>query len=78
MTTGINGVVIQEIKTEGTLSDSPIQVGNIIIGLQNQKVKNVSDLESKLKKLKKFKNISVLLTIIDSQNRSRFVGVKIK
>ena len=78
LTTGISGVVIQEIKTEGALSDSPIQVGNIIIGLQNEKVKNVSDLESKLKKLKKSKNTSVLLTIIDSQNRSRFVGVKIK
>ena len=78
LTTGISGVVIQEIKTEGALSDSPIQVGNVIIGLQNEKVKNVSDLESKLKKLKKSKNISVLLTIIDSQNRSRFVGVKIK
>ena len=78
LTTGINGVVILEIKTEGALSDSPIEVGNIIIGLQNKKVKNVSDLESKLKKLKKSKNTSVLLTIIDSQNRSRFVGVKIK
>ena len=78
LTTGINGVVILEIKTEGALSDSPIEVGNIIIGLQNEKVKNVSDLESKLKKLKKSKNTSVLLTIIDSQNRSRFVGVKIK
>ena len=78
LTIGINGVVILEIKTEGALSDSPIEVGNIIIGLQNEKVKNVSDLESKLKKLKKSKNTSVLLTIIDSQNRSRFVGVKIK
>ena len=70
---------ILEIKTEGALSDSPIEVGNIIIGLQNEKVKNVSDLESKLKKLKKSgKTLLLLLTIIDSQNRSRYVGVKIK
>jgi len=78
LTTGTNGVVILEIKTDSTLSESPIQVGNIIIGLQNEQVKNVTDLENKLKKLKKSKNTSVLLTIIDFQNRSRFVGVKIK
>ena len=73
----ISGVIVQEIQADGALSDTPIQVGDIIVGLKNEKVKNVSDFEDKLKKIIKSGNASILLTILDSKNRSRYVGVKI-
>ena len=75
---GVTGVIIQEIQSDGVLSESSLRVGDIIIGLQNTKVKNVTDFESKLKKLIKSGNTSLLLTVIDSKNRRRYVGVKIK
>lgn len=75
---GVTGVIIQEIQSDGKLSESSLRVGDIIIGLQNTKVKNVTDFESKLKKLIKSGNTSLLLTVIDSKNRRRYVGVKIK
>jgi serine protease Do len=77
LSSDIGGVIIQEIQADGALSDTPIQVGDIIVGLKNEKVKNVSDFEDKLKKIIKSGNTSILLTVIDSKNRSRYVGVKI-
>ena len=46
--------------------------------LQNKKIKDVTDFEQRLKKEIKSGSKSLLLTIVDSQNRSRYVGVKIK
>ena len=76
--TGKNGVIVQEVDENGSLADSPIQVGDIIVALQNNKIDNASDFSNKLNKLIGSGNKSLLLTVIDSQNRSRYVGVKIK
>jgi len=73
-----NGVIIQEVDVNGPMSDVAVSVGDIIISLQNKKIKDVSDFEQKVKKEIKSGSKSLLLTILDSQNRSRYVGVKIK
>ena len=73
-----NGVIIQEVDVNGPMSDAAVSVGDIIIALQNKKIKDVSDFEQKVKKEIKSGSKSLLLTILDSQNRSRYVGVKIK
>ncbi len=73
-----NGVIIQEVDVNGPMSDAAVGVGDIIIALQNKKIKDVSDFEQKVKKEIKSGSKSLLLTILDSQNRSRYVGVKIK
>ena len=78
LTTGKNGVIIQEIDADGALADTTIQVGDVIVALQNNKIINAEDFENKIKKLINTGNKSLLLTVIDSQNRSRYVGVKIK
>ena len=76
--TGKNGVIVQEVDEDGSLANSPIQVGDIIVALQNSKIVDAFDFSDKLKKLIGSGNKSLLLTVIDSQNRSRYVGVKIK
>ena len=47
-------------------------------GQPNNKIVNAADFANKIKKLISSGNKSLLLTVIDSQNRSRYVGVKIK
>ena len=49
-----------------------------MVALQNIKIINVADFSEKLEKLIKAGSKSLLLTVIDSQNRSRYVGVKVK
>ena len=73
-----SGVIIQEVDVNGPLSDVAVSAGDIIIALQNKKIKDVTDFEQRLKKEIKSGSKSLLLTIVDSQNRSRYVGVKIK
>ena len=70
--------LIQDVDVKGPMSDAAVGVGDIIIALQNKKIKDVSDFEQKVKKEIKSGSKSLLLTILDSQNRSRYVGVKIK
>ena len=72
------GVLIKEIDFNGPLANKAIKVGDIIISLQNKKIKNVFDFKNKLKKEIQSGNKNLLLTILDSRNRSRYVGVKIK
>ena len=56
----------------------PIRPGDAIIALQNNSIKNVRDFEKKLKKQIKSGNKSLLLTIVDLNNTTRYIGVKIK
>ena len=76
--TGKNGVIIMEIDENGPLAESTVQIGDVIVALQNNKILNASDFSNKIKKLISSGTKSLLLTVIDSQNRSRYVGVKIK
>ena len=67
-----------EIDENGPLAESTVQIGDVIVALQNNKILNASDFSNKIKKLISSGTKSLLLTVIDSQNRSRYVGVKIK
>ena len=60
------------------MAEGTVQVGDVIVALQNNKIVNAADFANKIKKLISSGNKSLLLTVIDSQNRSRYVGVKIK
>ena len=55
-----------------------VRPGDAIVALQNNPIKDVSDFEKKLKKQINSGSKSVLLTIIDLQNSTRYIGVKIK
>jgi len=56
----------------------PVRPGDAIISLQNNSIKNVKDFEKQLKKQIKTGKKTLLLTIIDLQNTTRYIGVKIK
>jgi serine protease Do len=55
-----------------------VQQGEIIIAVANTPVSNVKNFEDQFKKELKKNTNSVLLTILDSNNQSKFIGVKIK
>ena len=56
----------------------PVRPGDAIVSLQNGSIKDVKDFEKKLQKLVKSGNQTILITIIDLQNTTRYIGVKIK
>ena len=73
-----SGVVIKKIDPNGPMSFLAVRPGDAIVALQNNPIKDVSDFEKKLKKQINSGSKSVLLTIIDLQNSTRYIGVKIK
>ncbi len=73
-----SGVIIKNINPNGPMGLLPIRPGDAIIALQNNSIKNVKDFEKKLKKQIKSGNKSLLLTIVDLNNTTRYIGVKIK
>jgi serine protease Do len=72
------GVYIIEINGDSPLALLPVQQGEIIIAVANTPVGNVKNFEDQFKKEIKKNTNSVLLTILDSNNQSKFIGVKIK
>ena len=72
------GVYILEISGDSPLALLPVQQGEIIIAVANAPVSNVKNFEDQFKKELKKNTNSVLLTILDSNNQSKFIGVKIK
>ncbi len=73
-----SGVIIKKIDPNGAMSLLAVRPGDAIVALQNNPIKNARDFEKKLKKQINSGNKSVLLTIIDIQNSTRYIGVKIK
>ncbi len=73
-----SGVIIKKIDPNGAMSLLAVRPGDAIVALQNNPIKNARDFEKKLKKQINSGNKSVLLTIIDVQNSTRYIGVKIK
>jgi serine protease Do len=73
-----SGVIIQKIDPNGAMALLPVRPGDAIISLQNNSIKNVKDFEKQLKKQIKSGKKTLLLTIIDLQNTTRYIGVKIK
>jgi serine protease Do len=73
-----SGVIIKKIDPNGPMALLGVRPGDAIVALQNTPIKNVRDFEKKLKKQINSDSKSVLLTIIDLQNSTRYIGVKIK
>tara|TARA_B100000963_G_scaffold237413_1_gene207551 strand:+ start:1350 stop:2771 length:1422 start_codon:yes stop_codon:yes gene_type:complete len=73
-----SGVIIKKIDPNGAMSLLAVRPGDAIVALQNTPIKNVRDFEKKLKKQINSGSKSILLTIVDLQNSTRYIGVKIK
>ena len=73
-----SGVIIKKIDPNGPMSLLAVRPGDAIIALQNTPIKNARDFEKKLKKQINSGSKSILLTIVDLQNSTRYIGVKIK
>jgi serine protease Do len=72
------GVYILEISGDSPLALLPVKEGEVIIAVANISVSNVKNFEDQFKKELKKNTNSILLTILDSNNQSKFIGVKIK
>jgi serine protease Do len=72
------GVYILEISGDSPLALLPVKEGEVIIAVANIPVSNVKNFEDQFKKELKKNTKSILLTILDSNNQSKFIGVKIK
>ena len=70
------GIVITEISNKSPLRGS-LSVGDIIIEARRSQIKNPSDLNDIVKKMIRKGDKNLLLSIIDSNNRRRYIGVKL-
>ena len=70
------GVIITDISNRSPLYNS-LSVNDIIIEVQKTSVKNSSDLKRKVEGIFKKGEKTLLLTIINKDNRRRYLGVKI-
>ena len=70
------GVVITDISSRSPLLNL-LSINDIIIEVQKTSVKNSSDLKKKVESIFKKGEKTLLLTIINKDNRRRYLGVKI-
>ena len=70
------GVVITNIENKSPLV-SVLSVNDIIIEVQKNPVKNSSDLKNIVDGIFKKGEKTLLITVIDKNNRRRYLGVKI-
>tara|TARA_A100001015_G_scaffold178381_1_gene198326 strand:+ start:38 stop:1441 length:1404 start_codon:yes stop_codon:yes gene_type:complete len=70
------GVIITDISSRSPLSNL-LSVNDIIIEVQKTSVKNSSDLKRKVEGIFRKGEKTLLLTIINKDNRRRYLGVKI-
>ena len=70
------GVVITNIENKSPLA-SVLSVNDIIIEVQKNPVKNSSDLKNIVDGIFKKGEKTLLITVIDKNNRRRYLGVKI-
>ena len=72
----ITGVVITDISNRSPLLNL-LSINDIIIEIQKTSVKNPMDLKRKVDGIFKKGEKTLLLTIINKNNRRRYLGVKI-
>ena len=71
----LKGVVILDISNKSPLSGL-LQEGDIIIEVQKNKVSNSKELNNLIESIYKKGELTLLLTIINSKNQRRYLGVK--
>ncbi len=74
----IQGVYISDVEGLSPLAQIGIKSGDIIVAVANIKINNLTSFQDQFKNQLKRNQNSILLTILDKDNQSRFVGVKIK
>ncbi len=72
----LTGVIITEILNRSPL-DNLLNINDIIIEVQKTPIKSTSDLKKIVKSIFKKGEKTLLLTIINTNNRRRYLGVKI-
>jgi serine protease Do len=71
----LKGVVILEISNKSPLAGI-LKVGDIILEVQKNKISDANELNSLIKNIYKKGEQTLLLTIINSSNQRRYLGVK--
>ena len=71
----LKGVVISGISNKSPVA-GVLQVGDIILEIQKNKISNAKELNSLIKSIYKKGKQTLLLTIINSNNQRRYLGVK--
>ena len=71
----LKGVVISGISNTSPLAGI-LQIGDIILEVQKQKISNAKELNNLIKSIYKKGEQTLLLTIINSRNQRRYLGVK--
>jgi serine protease Do len=71
----LKGVVILEISNKSPLI-GVLQVGDIILEVQKNKISNAKELNNLIESIYKKGEQTLLLTIINSNNQRRYLGVK--
>ena len=71
----LKGVVISAISNKSPLA-GVLQVGDIILEVQKNKISNARELNSLIKSIYQKGKQTLLLTIINSNNQRRYLGVK--
>ena len=70
------GVVITEISSKSPLSGQ-LNINDIIIEVKRTPITKSSDLKNLVDKIIKQGDKNLLLSIIDSNNRRRYIGIKL-
>ena len=71
-----SGLVITKIENDSPLINS-VDVNSIILEAQKKKIKSVNDLNQAVKKVLNSNQKTILLVIYNSQNQTRYIGVKL-
>ena len=70
------GLVITDIKNNSPLAGS-IEVNNIIVEAQKQRIKTIEDLKQVTKKVLDSNQKTILLAIYNNLNQRRYIGIKL-
>ncbi len=72
------GVIIVNIEDNSPFENIAVREGDAIIAIQKKPIKDVQDFKLKLQKEIASGNKSLLFTIVDSSNTTKYIGIKIK
>jgi len=72
----ISGLVVTKINNDSPLLNS-VEVNSIILEAQKKKIRNVDDLNQAVNQVLNSNQKTILLVIYDSQNRRRYIGIKL-
>lgn len=73
----VNGVVVISIDPEGTVAQSDIRPGSIILEVTQQKIRSPEDLNARVAELRKLKRKTALLLLSDGRGELSFVAIKL-